>query len=321
MIVAVCINHPDSKASVDVDSLWFCTPCFLRFMESRARAAIERHRMVAKGDSIAVGLSGGKDSSALLLILRNLESRLHISRLVAITVDEGIAGYREEAISMAKSLTKENGIEHVVIRLRDIFGVDVDALADAAGGSLCSTCGVLRRRALDIVASERGCQAIGTGHTRGDNAETFLMNIFRGEPQRLARAGPMTRKIEGFVPRIKPLCYLSEREVTLYAYLSNIRFQTRTCPYRAESLRLQVLKMLKQMEGLNEGVQMAIIRTLDGAYKSLSGRHGQMRLRSCVRCGYPSVSGICMACGFIMKYEQACGGIRDAGRSHRSSSS
>lgn len=317
--MAVCINHPDTKASVEVDSLWLCTTCFLRTTESRVRAAIERHEMVAEGDSIAVGLSGGKDSSALLLILRNLASRLRIPRLVAITVDEGIAGYREEAISMARSLTKENGVEHVVIRLRDIFGVDVDALSDAAGGSLCSKCGVLRRRALDIVASERGCQAIGTGHTRGDNAETFLMNVFRGEPQRLSRAGPKTKKIEGFVPRIKPLCYLSEREVTLYAYLSNIRFQTRTCPYRAESLRLQVLTMLKRMERINEGVQAAITRTLDMADTSLSGRHGQMQLRSCVRCGYPSVSGICMACEVIMEYERACGGIGDAGRCHRSS--
>lgn len=277
--------------------MWFCTPCFLRFTESRVRAAIERHGMVAKGDGIAVGLSGGKDSSALLLILRNLASRLHISRLVAITVDEGISDYREEAISMAKSLTKENGVEHVVIRLRDIFGVDIDAIADAvAGGSLCSTCGVLRRRALDIVARELGCQAIGTGHTRGDNAETFLMNIFRGEPQRLVRTGPKTKKIEGFVPRIKPLCYLSEREVTLYAYLSNIRFQTRTCPYRTESLRLQVLTMLKRMERVNGNVQVAITRKLDRADASLSGICGQMRLQRCVRCGYPSVSGICMAC-------------------------
>jgi len=307
--MVVCVNHPDSKASVEVDSLWLCTPCFLRIIESRVKAAIERYGMVATGDSIAVGLSGGKDSSTLLLILCNLAARLRLARLVAITVDEGISGYREEAISMARSLTQENGIEHVVIRLRDIFGVDIDALSDAAGSSLCSTCGVLRRRALDIVAKEQGCHAIGTGHTRGDNAETFLMNIFRGEPQRLVRTGPKTKKMGGFVPRIKPLCYLSEREVTLYAYLSNIRFQTRTCPYRTESLRLQVLTMLKRMEKVNEKIPVAITRTLNKADVSLSGRHGQMRLKSCVRCGYPSASGICMACKVTMKHQQA---IRDA---------
>jgi len=305
--MVACVNHPDSKASVVVDSIWFCAPCFLRITESKVKAAIDRHGMVAAGDSIAVGLSGGKDSSALLLMMRKLASRLRMARLVAITIDEGILGYREEAISMAKSLTQEYGVEHIVVRLRDIFGVDVDSLSDTAGKSLCSTCGVLRRRALDLVAREQGCHAIGTGHTRGDNAETFLMNIFRGEPQRLARAGPKTEKIEGFVPRIKPLCYLSEREVTLYAYLSNIRFQTRTCPYRTESLRLQVLTMLKRMGGGDERIQVAITRALNKADVSLTGRHGQMRLRSCVRCGYPSVSGICMACKVTMKRWQACG--------------
>jgi len=312
--MVACVNHPDSKASAEVDSAWLCAQCFLRTIELKVKAAIERYGMLATGDSIAVGLSGGKDSSALLLILCNLAARLRLSRLIAITVDEGISGYREEAISMAKSLTQENGVEHVVIRLRDIFGVDIDALTDAAGsGSPCSACGVLRRRALDIAARERGCHAIVTGHTRGDNAETFLMNIFRGEPQRLARAGPKTDKMEGFVRRIKPLCYLGEREVTLYAYLSNIRFQTRACPYRAESLRLQLLTMLKRMEKANGMVPVAITRTLDRAEASITMRNGHMSLRECVRCGYPSASGICMACKIAMERQQA---FRDAADRH-----
>lgn len=302
---AACCNHPDRKASAQVDSVWLCTSCFLRFTESKAKAAIERYEMVAAGDSIAVGLSGGKDSSALLLMLYKLASRLHIARLVAITVDEGISGYREEAISMAKALAHENGIEHVVVQLKGLFGADVDGLSETAGKSLCSTCGVLRRRALDIVARERGCDSIATGHTREDNAETLLMNIFRGEPQRLARTGPKTRMIEGFVPRIKPLCHLSEREVTLYSYLSGIRFQTRTCPYRTESLRLQVLTMLKRMENVNEKIPLTLTRALSRADATLAGKFGQTILRSCITCGYPSTSGICMACQVTMRYQPA----------------
>lgn len=285
--------------------MWLCTSCFLRFTESKAKAAIVRYGMVAAGDSIAVGFSGGKDSSALLLMLKKLAPRLHVARLVAITVDEGISGYREEAISMARALTLESNVEHVVVRLKDLFGVTVDGLSEMAGKSLCSTCGVLRRRALDLVAREQGCNAIATGHTGEDNAETLLMNIFRGEPQRLSRTGPKTRRIAGFVPRIKPLYYMSEREVTLYAYLSGIRFQTRTCPYRTEALRLQVLTMLKRMESVNEGTPLALTRALGRADSALVRRYGQKSLSSCKRCGYPSISGMCMACRVITRFQPA----------------
>jgi uncharacterized protein (TIGR00269 family) len=301
---AVCSNHPDARATARVDSMWLCTPCFLRHAEARAKAAIVRHGMVAKGDGVAVALSGGKDSSVLLLILKRIAPRLGVARLVAITVDEGISGYREEAISMAGDLARRSGVEHNVVRLKDLFGLTVDELS-AMGGNSCTSCGVLRRRALDIVARARGCDVMATGHTREDSAETVLMNIFRGEPQRLSRTGPRTRRIEGFVPRIKPLYCLSEREVTLYAYLSGIQFQTRTCPYRTGALRLQVLTMLKRMEVQEEGAPLALIRALDRAAPCLAKRYGQRSLGHCQRCGYPSISGMCMACRVITRSPRA----------------
>jgi uncharacterized protein (TIGR00269 family) len=301
-----CANHPYVRASVPLDAAWLCTPCFIRCVESKVRAAIKYFSMISDGDRVAVGLSGGKDSSALLLILKGLAPRIGISHLIAITVDEGISGYGEEALRLAGELTEEKGVEHEVVRFADIFGVDIDALS-SRGGSLCSACGVLRRRALDIAARERGCDVIATGHTREDNAQTFLMNIFRGESERLARTGPTAARIEGFIPRIKPLSYLGERETVLYSYFSGIKFQTRACPHRTESLRLQVLTMLKRMGGLDPEIPAKLARAFNRARVGLNSDGGKAmssQFVKCTACGYPSASSICKVCQVVGKTDR-----------------
>jgi uncharacterized protein (TIGR00269 family) len=288
-----CINHPERRASASSGSTPLCAQCFFNLVEKKAKTAIERYGMIKPGDRVCVGLSGGKDSSALLLMLKKLAPMIRISSLVAITLDEGISGYRDEAIQIAKSLTERLGIDHTIIRFRDLFGVELDSIASKNIKNLCSTCGVLRRRALDIAAREAGCNVIATGHTREDNAQTFLMNLVRGEPQRLARTTPNTKGIEGFIPRIKPFWYINEREVALYAYLSNIQFQENACPYRTDSLRLQVLTTLKKIEKICPNVSIALARSIE---RSACGLSTGYRLKSCMICGYPSTKEICKAC-------------------------
>ncbi|MBO3802284.1 MAG: TIGR00269 family protein [Candidatus Brockarchaeota archaeon] len=252
--------------------------------------------MIKPGDRVCVGLSGGKDSSALLLVLKKLAPKVGISRLVAATLDEGISGYREEAVRIAKSFAERLEVEHAVFSFGDLFGVELDDIASASKRNLCSACGVLRRRALDIAAREAGCNVVATGHTREDNAQTLLMNVIRGEPQRLARTAPKTDGVEGFIPRIKPFSYTSERDVALYAYLSGIAFQEKACPYRKDSLRLRVLTTLNKMENVRPNSHVALTRSIEKARDGLIARSPRYPLERCAICGYPSARMLCKVC-------------------------
>jgi len=94
-----------------------CKRCFAISIENKVRATIAKYNMLEYNDRIAVGVSGGKDSSSLLHILAKIEQNYPKSSLVAVTVDEGIRRYRDEALKIATENCKKLGIEHATLRL------------------------------------------------------------------------------------------------------------------------------------------------------------------------------------------------------------
>ena len=82
--------------------------------------------MLEPRDTVAVALSGGKDSVTLLRILWKLERRFPPARLIALTIDEGISGYRGEAISISQEVCRDLKIEHVVLSFDELFGITMD---------------------------------------------------------------------------------------------------------------------------------------------------------------------------------------------------
>ncbi|XP_065520902.1 cytoplasmic tRNA 2-thiolation protein 1 [Lathamus discolor] len=187
-----------------------CRHCFmLRFeaelLGSITRAPGARGPVPAPGSTVAVAASGGKDSTVLSHLLQRFAPRLHL-RLALVSVDEGIAGYREAALEAVRE--GRGGAPLLVLSHRDLFGWSVDEVAAALGaGSRCTFCGVLRRQALERAARLLGANCIATGHNADDIAETLLMNFLRGDVARLRRAaweggagpteGPMESPTEG----------------------------------------------------------------------------------------------------------------------------
>lgn len=163
-----------------------CAGHFIEDAETRVLVAMKHDRMISPGDRVAVGLSGGgKDSTALLLLLHPILPTLGAS-LVAITIDEGIAGYREETLRAARDLTGELGVEHAIVTFADLFGKDLDAMLVGREAQGCTVCGVLRRRALGEAVKRTGATKLATGHNLDDEAQSVLMNVLRGDlPPRL----------------------------------------------------------------------------------------------------------------------------------------
>ncbi|MCX8171729.1 MAG: TIGR00269 family protein [Candidatus Bathyarchaeota archaeon] len=282
-----------------------CVKCFLESIEGRVKATIAKYNMLRFNDRIAVAVSGGKDSTSLLYILAKIERDFPMASLYAITVDEGIMGYRDEAIEIASEHCRSLGVKHFVTSFKELYGYTLDDIVKRirfSGSRLtpCSYCGVLRRKALNMLAAKIGATKIATAHNLDDEVQTFLLNIIHGDFLRISRTGPSFDEEEpGLVPRVKPLCETLEKEVALYAYLKGIRFQENPCPYAGEALRNDVRNMVNRLEEKHPGTKYKIYRSAEKIRGAVKDKSPRIPLNQCKICGEPTVSDICQACNLI----------------------
>jgi len=283
-----------------------CKKCFVGSIEAKVRASIAKYHMFNFDDRIAVAVSGGKDSTSLLHILAKME-RLHPkASLVAVTVDEGIKGYRGEALSIAAANCKTLGIEHHVVSFKELYGFTLDEIVARAQRkgerelTSCAYCGVLRRRALNVAARDVGADKIATAHTLDDEVQTILLNIFRGDILRLAKEKPVTDEVHPrFVRKVKPFCEIPEKESALYAYVKKIKFQDAPCPYASEALRNDVRVMLNRMEEKHAGTKFTVFKSIERIRPALDEIAKKADFKECIECGEPASSDLCKACEML----------------------
>lgn len=246
---------------------------------------------------IAVGVSGGKDSNALLDVLNGIEEDFPRSELIAISIDEGVEGYRDEALELAEKATRKMGVEHLTLSFRELFDITMDEIARIETNMTpCSYCGVLRRRALDQAAKMVNADRLVTGHTLDDMAQSVLLNILRGDINRLSNFDPGGRSLPGFVRRVKPFCEVPERESTLYAYLRKIEFQDIPCPYAGEAMRNDIRQFLNMMEVERPGTLFTVFRI---GLKLASEKKDVEKKGICKLCGEPTTGDVCRVCQML----------------------
>jgi uncharacterized protein (TIGR00269 family) len=277
-----------------------CKACFIESVERKVRRTAVKYSMFDRGDTIAVALSGGKDSVTLLHILSKIERRFPSSRIVALTIDEGIKGYREESVKISRAYCRELGIEQSVSSFREMYGYDLDDMVKTAEKknhlSPCALCGMLRRRALNVLARERGASKLATAHNLDDETQTILLNMINGDVERLVRTKPKLDGIHSkFVQRVKPLYEIPEREIVLYAYLTGLRFQEAVCPYRETSMRQEARGMLGTLESKHPGIKYSLVRSFERLRSKLR-EEPNIVIHECMKCGEPSSQILCKTC-------------------------
>jgi uncharacterized protein (TIGR00269 family) len=236
-----------------------CGDHLLRDIEARVRGTIREYRLIRPGERLAVALSGGKDSTALLHLLSKIVPGPGDVILTAITVDEGIAGYRDATLRVARDMAASLGVEHRIVSFDEIAGSTLDAMVATGGDRPCSLCGILRRRALLEAAAEMGATAIATGHNLNDEAQTVVMNCLRGDLPGFTRP-PVRDPVSGGIRRIKPLFRVPEKEVALYGMLAGIFRDLPECPYAGTALRSEVRRMVDRLEHLHPGTLGRIVK-------------------------------------------------------------
>lgn len=278
-----------------------CKKHFTESFGKRVKRAARDYKMLKKGDRVGIGLSGGKDSFALLHALSSLKKSLPFE-LVALTIDEGIPGYRDKAIGNAKKRCRGLGIEQHVYSFREEHGTTISEIAKKGKENLCSYCGVLRRKILNSKARELGLSKIAIGHNLDDVAQTAMLNLIRNEPLRFARFNEPLSRSSSFVRRIRPLRAIREKEVAAYAFLHGHSYSSGCCcPNATGALRWSVRHELNSLEDTYPGTKSKIASsfgTLQKIVRDSIGK-GKLEINECRECGEPSSTELCMGCRML----------------------
>ena len=288
----------DAIYTRDYEGASFCSKCFRHSIEERVRRTITKYDMLEHDDHVAVAVSGGKDSLTLLNLLVKLEARFPRSRVTAISVDEGIKDYRDEALEIAHKSCERLGVRQLVVSYQELFDTTADEIAQRhLGQTPCSYCGVFRRKAINKAAVMVSATKIATAHNLDDQVQTVLLNMLHGDPLRITRSGPVLQDPRGkFLARIKPLFDIPEKEIVLYAYLNGMDFQSIACPHGNEALRNDIRTFLNQMEQKHPGMKFTLQRTAERLGEVLGKAAPISELHECTRCGDPTPHELCEAC-------------------------
>jgi len=276
---------------------------FCSYFERKILRTIRKFGLIRKGDKIAVACSGGKDSITALYILKNFCSQRR-QQLEAIAIDEGIKGYRDRLIKNLKEFCSREKIKLRVFSFKREFGFTLNGMLEkikAIGLSNCYVCSILKRWLLNRKARQSGFNIVATGHCLDDEAETILLNQFKGNPDLLAKLGPLTgiSKVKGFVQRIKPLYLCSENEIVLYAKIKKLPISLGVCPRRGKTFRVEIRNILAKMEKKHREIKNAIVNSFLQILPLLKKRHAAFELKTCKLCHEPSSQELCKRCQIL----------------------
>lgn len=262
------IRHKKSKKQIFTNRKKFYIITYerddtMQKLMSRMRAAMEKYNMIEDGDRIAVGLSGGKDSVALLVALAEMR-RFYPKKyeLVAITADMRFDN-SDTDYSALEELCRKIDVPYVIKRtqLADIiFNIRKES-------NPCSLCAKMRRGILHDIALENNCNKIALGHHTDDAVETFFMNLLKGG--NLDSFCPVTYLSRKNLYMIRPMVLATEAVVAGAVKQNNLPIVKSKCPMDHTSEREKTKELVRQLNREYPQLREKVIGALQR--KGLSG--------------------------------------------------
>ncbi|EON66895.1 hypothetical protein W97_06298 [Coniosporium apollinis CBS 100218] len=263
-----------------------CKPCFLEVFEAEIHHTITSNNLFHRGERIAIGASGGKDSTVLASVLKTLNERYDYGvELILLSIDEGIKGYRDDSLETVKRNAKQYDMPLMIVGYGELYGWTMDQVVEQVGKKgNCTYCGVFRRQALDRGAARLGVQHVVTGHNADDVAETVLMNLLRGDLPRLSRTTSIVTSTPSAtvspnsntpshtnIKRSKPLKYAYEKEIVLYAHHKSLDYFSTECIYSPEAFRGSARALIKNLERVRPSAILDVVRSGEDMAKLVPG--------------------------------------------------
>ncbi|KUJ92404.1 MAG: hypothetical protein XD40_2405 [Archaeoglobus fulgidus] len=213
-------------ANLKAYGIALCEKCYPEFYRNLVKRSIKRFRILRPEERVLIAISGGKDSSALAAVLKELGYNAEL-----LYIDLGIGNYSEESERVVRELSSSLDLSLNVVRLRD-YGFTVDDVARKMRRKTCSACGTAKRYIMNRFARENSFDVVATGHTAEDIASFYIKNVAGGTrvwaEKLMPRNEPFDEKI---IARAKPLFDISEKENMLYVLVNGIPHTPMECPH------------------------------------------------------------------------------------------
>lgn len=224
-----------------------------RKVEEKVKKAIFEYGLISDGDRILIGLSGGKDSLALVDLLGKRSKIYHPRFEVVVThIIMSNIPYRSD-LDYLRSHAEAHGLPFFV------HETSFDASTDTRK-SPCFLCSWTRRKALFDIARQHGCNKIALGHHQDDIIETLLMNMIH---QGAIGTMPPRLKMDKFdMEIIRPMCLVEEKDLIRVAEWRNYRKQIKNCPHESGSSRSDVKEILSRLEAINPEARYSLWKSM-----------------------------------------------------------
>jgi cytoplasmic tRNA 2-thiolation protein 1 len=300
----ICKICNKTKASIKLPktNTLSCISCFTEDFETIIHKTIISNNLfpttkTSINEKIAIGISGGKDSTVLAYVINKLKNKYNYNiEIHLIAIDEGIKGYRDESIETIIFNSKKLNLPLTIASFKELFGYTMDEIVPYCGiQNSCTYCGVFRRVALEKECKKLGIKKLLTGHNADDIAETVLMNILRGDFNRL----PFSVKIitDGEINRIKPFKYIYEKEIVMYAHYMNLKYFVTECSYAVGAFRGYCRELIKKIESDRTTSIIDIIHS--GENFDIDDKVIGREKNICEKCGGNSSNKLCKCCKLI----------------------
>ncbi|MBD3350194.1 MAG: hypothetical protein GF364_01775 [Candidatus Lokiarchaeota archaeon] len=299
---------------------YFCDKCFIFYFERKMARTISKYRLIEEDDSICLGISAGKDSLVMLYGIYQYNLKHHQENpIIGVIIDEGIEGYRLEAVQYVHRFMKKHQLRFNLIEtsFQEHFG---KTLAEMVGiiekndlnMNPCTVCGTIKRHILNKVAMQKGATKLAIGHNMDDIIQTLIQNIIRNDLDKIGKNLPHKsseldlnngkKKKRYFIPRIKPLSRLSEHEIIKYCQFKGFNPIKELCPYSLNYpiFRRRIKNFLDTFEKNNHEVKYNLLNIHYRLYDLLKeqNRMEPQKFNYCESCGQPTGSKrkICHYC-------------------------
>ena len=228
---------------------------------SEVRKAVDDYRMIAEGDIIAVGISGGKDSLTLLYALSSLRRFYpHPFELVAVTVDLGFANLD---LSEIKKLCEKLEVPYTVVKTQ----IGQIVFEQRQENNPCALCAKMRKGALNEAMKQLGCNKIAYAHHMDDVVETMMLSLlYEG---RFHTFSPVTYLDDTGLTVIRPLIYMKEADVIGFVRKYEVPVVKSPCPADGYTKREYVKQLLKQLNTENPGVKQRMFTAIQNGCDNL----------------------------------------------------
>lgn len=271
----------------------FCPDCFQLFFTRQVEKAIRKHKMFTFEDRVLVCLSGGKDSLALMHVLKQLGYDV-----TGLHIDLSIPGSSDRARRTVEDFCEKFGCDLRVVEMAE-ESIAIPDVKAAVNRPICSACGKIKRYYFNKTAIDEGYDVLATGHNLDDEVARLFSNTLRWDSAYLSDQGPMLPSEGGFRSKVRPLYRMGEFEMANYCFLNDIDYHTAPCPYSTGASFTFHKELLAQLEEEMPGQKLAFyenfLKNGRPAFEAVAEKEGAP-LAPCVSCGYPTSAETCGVC-------------------------